>query len=101
MTTVKPHSLRGLLVRSAATAAALLVLYVLSVGPVSYWRIRQFHFNPARTGLPVETFFEMPIHGPVWKAVKGTPLERPLKDWRDWWVGKAMQKYIWPTLSDD
>ncbi len=79
MDSEKPPSLGHLLVRVAATLVALLLLYVLGVGPATYAEIRWTGSAP---------LFDK-LYDPFFRATHRTPLELPVDAYVEWWMRLA------------
>jgi hypothetical protein len=81
-----PRSARGFITRMAGAFLGLLLLYVLSIGPVMYFRA-QSHLQ--RFGARTLPSFPK-IYAPLYASVRGTPVEMWLLEYRSWCVSKAM-----------
>ena len=76
MDSANPSSLRSrLLVRMTATLLALVLMYVLGVGPA--WRIalKSDRLSP----------YIVKLYEPLFMGIEGTPLERPFYAYMGWW----------------
>jgi hypothetical protein len=89
----KPHSLRGLIVRIILTVFCLLVLYVLSIGPATYYHAKSelllgltavLRKSDRERVTARDKAYESYCH-PIEKATKGTFLQEPLERYMEWW----------------
>ena len=74
-----PTSPRKLLLRVAATLLALLLLYVLSIGPAAYVVVKAHNYSKGA----------LRFYAPLIWAIKGTPLEMPIVEYVGWWLRLA------------
>ena len=74
-----PTSPRHLLGRVAATLFALLLLYPLSEGPAVYLEVK----------LKIDSKVLDRLYAPLEWAIAGTPLERPMIEYENWWARLA------------
>ena len=79
MDSEKPRSFDGLITRMVCSLLGGLLLYVLSLGPVAYLHVK----SPGSRSL-VEKFF-----APALWTIKGTPLNRPLHAYVEFWLRRA------------
>lgn len=103
-----PSTVRGLFVRIGGVLLGVLFLYVLGAGPATYYQTRYANtlgidirsvVNPDE-GLPKDVLGSWAVceamqtmYRPLEAGVKGTPLEKPLADYRQRWTESATARY--------
>jgi hypothetical protein len=82
-----PLAARGFIARVVGTLLVLILLYVLSLGPVMYFEARRSLQRFGSRALP--SFPK--VYTPLLACASRTPLEMALLNYRSWCLQKAIQ----------
>jgi hypothetical protein len=91
MESEKPHSLRGLILKSSCVFLGIFAIYVLSLGPVAYLYSKRMNmmYQTQRDYERRARYFR--IHAPLIKATEGTAFNGPLQLYVGWWTSRGMR----------
>jgi hypothetical protein len=86
----KKRGLGAFLARTAGVVLGLFILYVLGIGPLSYYGFKHFIMRGETPPRAVALIYG--IYGPLEEAVMFTPLQEPLQSYKNWWMGFAIDE---------